>query len=51
MIAALWRRVWSECWLGHERPRVIEFDKDGRLLLVCPRCRHAIVVNLAGETP
>jgi len=40
-----WRRLWSECWLGHQ-PRILERDERGRLVLVCPRCRHASVVRV-----
>ena len=51
---ALLRRLWSECWLGHQ-PRVIELDAAGRLVLVCPRCRHERVVHidddLTGRNP
>jgi hypothetical protein len=38
-------RLWSECWLGHQ-PRVHERDKYGRLVLVCPRCRHERVIHI-----
>jgi len=39
-----WARLWSPCWLGHQS-RVVERDPHtGRLLLVCPRCRHAVVI-------
>jgi hypothetical protein len=44
-LSALWRRLWSPCWLGHA-PRVIDRDARGRLVLVCPQCRHARVVTL-----
>jgi len=49
-LRALWRRVWSDCWLWHE-PRVPERDPHGRLVLVCPRCRNGTVVNLSGARP
>ena len=44
---AVWRWLWSPCWLiGHDE-RVWERDEKGkRLLLVCPRCRDAHPVKL-----
>lgn len=40
----LFRWVLSECLFGHA-PRVWERDRHGRLLLVCPRCRDARLVQ------